>query len=108
MVLSFYLEIIKKNKMRKTKNQQSAKNFPYWKNLKNVRFVWHGINVEPELLYKGYLYNYWDIVILLTEWCKDYYKEQNMNIGGIIKDSPYFDMWLKENKDKVKEAFETY
>ena len=93
---------------RKTKSYLSAKELPYWMHLKNGRLDWNGLDQNPKLLYKGYLYDYWDIVILLAEWCKDYYKEQNIKLYGMVKDSPYFEMWLKENKDKVKEAFETY
>lgn len=57
---------ILKNKINKDAGFRGAK---------NVEMIWHGTQSDPELKYKDYLFNYWDIEDAL--W--DEYKEKESN-----------------------------
>lgn len=57
---------ILKNKINKDAGFRGAK---------NVEMIWHGTQSDPELKYKNYLFNYWDIEDAL--W--DAYKEEESN-----------------------------
>lgn len=55
-----------------------------------VRFIWHGAWADPELMYKGHVFNFYDIERRLFEMCKE--------------DDPnaIFEDWMYANGKRVK------
>lgn len=67
-----------------------------WYGIRGVEFIWHGTQADPELKYKGKIFNSHDIEDglwnLYNEMC-DEYDEKPSNAG--------FESWIKENPDYV-------
>ena len=73
-----------------------------YRGIPNIEFVWHGEWADPELIYKGHKFNYWDIEDSL--W--DYFLE-----GHTGKEEPTDDMfadWVRENHDTVYNMLEDW
>lgn len=68
-----------------------------YRGIEDIEFVWNGEWADPDLFYKGYRFNYWDVENTL--WGD--YVEQDCE-GNADKGDDYgFDLWLKRNKDCV-------
>lgn len=68
-----------------------------WYGIYPIKFIWHGAWSDPELKYKGHLFNYWDIENrMYEEWL--YYYSENY---------PTFEDWITNNGKWVK-AFLDY
>lgn len=60
----------------------------------DVYIIWHGEWSDPELLYNGHLYNYYDIEdCLYNAW-----QEEKPDVP--------FDTWVQQNSDMVYSALE--
>lgn len=44
-----------------------AETFKTFRSAKGAKFIWHGSQSDPEIEYKGRLFNYWDIEDALWE-----------------------------------------
>lgn len=68
-----------------------------YRGIKDIKFVWHGEWADPELIYKGHSFNYWEVEDAL--WGE--YVEQECK-GKADKGNDYeFASWLKKNTDYV-------
>lgn len=61
----------------------------YYYGLRDVELVWHGEWSDPELIYKGYGFNYYDIDMCLYD---DYIEDRNAN-NNVVS----FKEWIKDN-----------
>ena len=60
----------------------------------NVYLIWHGQWADPEILYDGKLYNYYDIEdYLYLTW-----QEENSDVPFVV--------WVQQNEEKVYSALE--
>lgn len=73
-----------------------------WCGVPGTKHVWHGEWSDPEVEYKGKLYNEWDLQEYIGEAFNDYCKENNIE----VKDwSVEFAKWLEKNPDYAYSAF---
>lgn len=68
-----------------------------YRGIPNIEFVWHGEWADPELIYKGHSFNYWDVEDAL--WGD--YVEQECEGNADKGDDYAFALWLKKNTDYV-------
>ena len=68
-----------------------------WLGIKGIEHIWNGAWSDPEIMYKGYIFNEWDVQEDLGEMYDEYVK------SGYIK--PYKDgwkEWASKNPKTVK------
>ena len=67
-----------------------------------IKFVWHGTNRDPELIYKKHSFNYYEIEDVLYEcWKADPdYLTANLTDETTIYES--FSKWMYKNRKRVK------
>lgn len=68
-----------------------------YRGIPNIESVWHGEWADPELIYKGHSFNYWDVEDAL--WGD--YVEQECDGNADKGDDYAFALWLKKNTDHV-------
>lgn len=56
-----------------------------------LRFVYHGEWADPEIVYKGHTFNYWNVENFLWEICKE------------EDPDAFFEDWVHTNKKRIKE-----
>jgi len=67
--------------------------------IKGVKFIYHGDWADPEIMYKGYLFNYYDVEDPLWEDFQDRTNGQGTadEFEQWLKDNPYYVTdWLEE------------
>lgn len=76
---------------------QKYKYFP------RATFIWNGTQADPQLKYKGKLYNYYVIEDSMYDSFKEYIEDNN------LKDNDKnFEKYCKENSELFVEYFENY
>lgn len=50
-----------------TPNRKELNSLPTWRGVKGTRYIWHGEWSDPEIYYRGRLFNAWDIEEGLSE-----------------------------------------
>lgn len=68
-----------------------------YRGIPNIKFVWHGDWADPELIYKGHSFNYWDLEDAL--WGD--YVEQECEGNADKGNDNEFNSWIKKNIDYV-------
>lgn len=71
-----------------------------FRGLPEIEFIWHGAYSDPELIYKGESFNYWDVEDALYDMCKDDLEYEGEDINK-ASDDKFFDKWLLDNEDRV-------
>lgn len=109
------------NKLLKNKNNKDLKE-DYYRGIPEVEFIWHGTQSDPELVYDGKRFNYWDIEDALWEDfleatgyddncsndkdCEEefnkYVKENCIPYLEEVIAGGYFEENLKENFEKIE------
>lgn len=68
-----------------------------YRGIPKVEFIWNGSWSDPQLKYKGHLFNYWDIEdTLFYEYAENFAKNIETD-----DDDELFTLWLRANKDKL-------
>ena len=65
---------------------------PLWYGIEGIHLIWHGEWSDPELLYKGKLFNYWDI----DEGMYSIFQEETG-----LNDTDEYNEWMTNNKETV-------
>ena len=73
-------------------------NIKYFYGIRGIQFIWHGEWSDPELIWHGKSFNYYDIE---TPLWSDYLEECNEN--GVIPTDDDFTTWVKINSYKARE-----
>lgn len=62
-----------------------------------ITFIWHGQWADPEVEYKDYIFNYWDIEDAIADTAKE---ELGIPDNKDISDDQ-FDTWVNHNHDWI-------
>lgn len=82
-----------------------------YRNVPDSQFIWHGEWADPEIIYKGHSFNYWNIEKgLYQEYCYE------CEMVGIEPDFDGFECWINEQGvdyiqdklDAIAEYYEDY
>lgn len=65
-----------------------------WYGIWPIKFIWRGPWDDPQLKYKGYLFNYYDV----ERYFLEVWKEEG--------EEGYFGPWMEKNGKRVKEHFD--
>jgi hypothetical protein len=66
--------------------------------ISKVKYVWHGCWSDPEVIYKGYSFTYWDVENALWYEFKEY-KHLGDYDGNAYDEE--FAQWIFDNQDNV-------
>lgn len=69
-----------------------------WMGIKGARWIWHGEWADPEVVYRGYCLDYFDIEQGLLEL----YRQENPG----DRNDEGFDDWMREHPDDVKDQLD--
>ena len=74
----------------------SVKGLPNWRGIKGIRYKNNGEWSDPWLIYRGYIFNYWNIEDALWD---NFLEETGHkdNESGLAKVEEEFNMWLEDN-----------
>lgn len=75
-----------------------------WCGIPNTIYHYNGSWSDPEVEYKGKLYNEWDLQEYIGEAFDDYCKENNIEVPPLYW-AEKFGEWLEENPDYAYDAF---
>ena len=73
------------NEARKPTKKAQKKEEQWWFGIPGAKFIYHGDWSDPEIQYKGFSINYWDV----TDGLYNTWKEENPD-----KDEKEFDKWM--------------
>ena len=90
--------------MRLTESILTKLNESTWCGVPNTIYRYHGNWSDPEVEYKGKLYNEWDLQEYIGEIFNVYCKENNIDIKNDWTEK--FGDWLSKNPDYAYDAFE--
>lgn len=97
---NYVKENYKKPGFIKDSKQKDEKRWFY--GIKGVEFIWHGVTADPEVKYKGKLYNYYELEDTLYE----IFEETSEEYGQDIDEDDAFRAWIKKNSNEVFEILE--
>lgn len=72
-----------------------------WKYFNDAEFIYRGNWNDPQLKYKGEIFNYYLIEDTIYENFKEFASEQNVEIN-----EENFEVFCKENQEYIRELFE--
>lgn len=72
-----------------------------WKYFNDAEFIWNGNYSDPQLKYKGKIFNYYIIEDSIYNEFKDVAQEQNIEIND-----ENFEKYCKDNQDSIRDLFE--
>lgn len=85
--------------LRPSRRRKSVNENRNYRGLTDIEFIWHGANSDPELIYKGKSFNYYDVENALYDMCKEDIEEGYFK--GDANNDEDFERWLQENEGSV-------
>lgn len=85
---------------------KSKSNSNNWCGVPGVKHIWHGEWNDPEIEYKGLVYNEWDVQDNLGEVFEEECRENGIEIETDLDWSNKFSDWCKANPEEVYSALE--
>lgn len=79
--------------------RKELKSLPTWRGVKGTRYIWHGEWSDPEIYYKGYIFNVYDV--------EEGIEEEDLECPEILR-SRLDDMIWAGCGEKYKEGDDTY
>lgn len=78
-----------------------------WRGCKNIEVKWNGSQADPDLIYKGCEFNYWDIEdALWSMFLEDIgHKDSESDVPKIENE---FDIYVQENAESYLEECMTF
>ena len=70
-----------------------------YRGFKDIEFIWHGTNADPELRYNGISLNYWNVENAIYQECREDFGPDMAN------DDEFFQKYCEKHEQDIKEMF---